>query len=250
MDIEKSNETIPMIIWQTYKTKKLPKSCHTAHKSWIDLNPMYQVYLYDDDDIEEHIRTEWSPAMMEFYKALPIGVMKADLWRYLILAKRGGTYSDIDSKCMLPIVEWYKPVLKVCYALIGLENDTHFCQWTIRATPLHPLMNHVAQYLLEHWQREGINFQSPHFVHEVTGPGIWTEAIVNYLGLGMDKTPRQILDLYETDISIRSHIESKGLYLFSKPFFQHIYSKNLYGSQNFTDDYVRWIEEIPNYVSL
>ena len=30
------------------------------------------------------------------YRSFPLGVMRADMWRYAVLYKRGGLYADVD----------------------------------------------------------------------------------------------------------------------------------------------------------
>jgi mannosyltransferase OCH1-like enzyme len=234
------NNKIPKIIWQTYKTKDLPKDAYDAHKTWVDKNPDWKINLYDDNDIENHIKTYWNKDMLNFYKALPIGVMKADLWRYLIIEKNGGVYTDIDSICILPINDWENVNSEPDMLLIGLENDQDFCQWTFMSTPNHPCMTFVCKYILDNWKKNGIDTSNGHFVHKTTGPSIWREAISEYLGYSGLKSG-EIFDLYNK--SDKEKINNKGVYILSKDYFENIYSKNLYGSQNFNDGYIKWIEQ-------
>jgi mannosyltransferase OCH1-like enzyme len=235
------SKEIPKIIWQTYKTKDLPKEANNAHKTWIDKNPGYTVNLYDDNDIENHIKTYWGEDMMEFYKALPIGVMKADLWRYLVIEKIGGVYTDIDSECILPINNWENVNSKKDMLLIGLENNQDFCQWTFMASPNHPCMTFVCNYILNNWKKNGINTKDKNYVHATTGPSIWRKAISEYLGYS-GLTSSEIFDLYnKTD---KEKINNKGVYILSEDYFKNIYSKNLYGSQFFGDGYIKWIDQV------
>jgi mannosyltransferase OCH1-like enzyme len=176
--------------------------------------------------------------------------MKADLWRYLILATDGGVYSDVDSQCCSPIDSWASNVEKKGQhvLLVGLENDGDFCQWTIAATAEHPAMKHVCEFLVDRWKIKGIDTHDPNFVHATTGPSIWTEALIDYLKISLQNAPpgkaaRYVYDMYTQDSSFRKRVNKKGIYLFPKEFYEGQASKNLYGSQNFGDGYVRWIEE-------
>ena len=146
-------------VWQTYKIKDLPQQAEAARETWISNNPDWECELYDDEDIEKYIKNYWSTKMYKFFQALPIGVMKADLWRYLILKTHGGVYSDIDSECLKPISLWEdeqkfdtKDIL-----LVGLENDEHFCQWTIYSTKEHPVMKYVCEFILNSYEENGID---------------------------------------------------------------------------------------------
>lgn len=236
---------IPKKIWQTYKTKDLPTPAKKAQTSWIKKNPDYAYELWDDSDIETYILREWDNDTYAFFKALPLGVMKADLWRYLILATEGGIYSDIDSICCRPISSW-TPGFFISggkILLICLENDRHFCQWTIAATPHHPAMEFVCDYLLKNWQKNGIDLTYLHFVHATTGPGIWTDALVAYLGEAPHTAPREIYEKYNNDALYKRKVNELGIFLMPDDFYNDFASKNLYGSSFFGDGYKKWVEE-------
>ena len=125
--------------------------------------------------------------------------MKSDLRRYLILSTKGGVYSDIDTVNLMPISQWVpERYRKATRVVIGVEfdrldssnwNDVHpdlqFCQWTIAATPGHPLLNYMAQrviatleMLAEERQKEfsELNFSSSDIM-QLTGPAAWTDVV-------------------------------------------------------------------------
>jgi len=230
---------IPKFVWQTYKIKDLPIQALQIHNEWISKNPGWNVALYDDDDIDSYIKSNWDTRMYTFFRALPLGVMKADLWRYLMLTTHGGVYSDIDSKCLLPINQWFHDFIGPNALVIGLENDTHFCQWNMYCTKEHPIMIYVCNFILENYEREGIDIKYEHCVHATTGPGIWTDAIKSYLNL--DKlNAKEIYSMYKTD---KSYFNEKGIYILSVDYFHHIYTNNEYGSNNYGDGYIKWTDE-------
>lgn len=234
-------------IWQTYKTKDLPEQAEAARETWISKNPEWKCELYDDADIEKYIKKSWPTKMYKFFKALPVGVMKADLWRYLILKTHGGVYSDIDSECLKPINEWEdeqkfdtKHIL-----MVGLENDEHFCQWTIYSTKEHPVMKYVCEYILNKYEENGIDTDDKDFVHKTTGPGIWTDAISAYLvEEGLTKENSKAGEIFKEYKKTPEKFHEYGIYFLSKDYYEKIYSKNLYGSQNFGDGYIKWTDEV------
>ena len=63
-------------------------------KSTIELNPGYTLYYFDNNDCEKFMK-EYSNRAYRAYKKLIPGAFKADLFRYCILEKYGGCYSDI-----------------------------------------------------------------------------------------------------------------------------------------------------------
>jgi hypothetical protein len=237
-----TQQSIPKIIWQTYKTKNLPIDAKNARQTWIDKNPEWDIKLFDDNDIEQYILEYWDDRMHKFYKALPIGVMKADLWRYLILTTHGGVYADIDSICKIPINTWISDLnisTQKNILVFGLENNIHFCQWTILSTPNHDAMKYICEYILINFEKNGIDIKRNHFVHATTGPGIWTDAIRAYLNLNQNESPDIILNMYNNN-----KIKNNDIVILPSKSFRTYYVQNLYGSQNFGDNYVKWEDEV------
>jgi mannosyltransferase OCH1-like enzyme len=236
-----STAVIPTNLWQTYKTKQLPSPAASMRETWISMNPGWDAQLYDDADIDAYIKSSWDEKMYDFYTNLPLGVMKADLWRYLILTTHGGVYTDVDSICKIPINQWFKDFTGPDALVISPEKDgeQHFCQWTIYCTKEHPAMRFITGFILQHYIDNGIDTSNRHFVHETTGPSIWTKAIKAYLNKN-DKNAQQLFDEYTTD---KKEFETKGIYILSAKHFQGIYSENVYGSLFFGDGYVKWTEQ-------
>lgn len=79
-------------------------------KAWHNLNPTFQVVLYDDGEIEQLFVEEF-PEFLNLFKSLLDPVERVDIWRYLIVYARGGVYSDSDWMPHKPINEWVKEML-------------------------------------------------------------------------------------------------------------------------------------------
>ena len=89
---------IPLNIYQTWYTKKLPlKMYQTVHLIKI-LNPKFNYQLFDDHDCREFIKNNFDKNVLYAFDTLIPGAYKADLWRYCILYKNGGIYLDIKYK--------------------------------------------------------------------------------------------------------------------------------------------------------
>jgi mannosyltransferase OCH1-like enzyme len=247
--LNNTNNNIPKLIWQTFKTKEVPPELEIAHNSWITKNPKWKVNLYDDADIEEYIINNWNDRMLKFYKNLTIGAMKADLWRYLILTTHGGVYADLDSVCNKSINTWiydYDLNDKKDVLLIAIEPQyKYFCQWTILSTPNHPAMRHVSQYILSNYEKNGINTKDPQFVFNTTGPAIWSNAIKNYLKLD-HFTAKETYDYYQYSKENREKIENKGIYFLPFYTFSIIYVINQVASTISTNNYQSWRVEEKN----
>lgn len=233
------HQTIPRRLWQTYKTKDLPNKARECQQTWLDHFSDFEYTLTDDGDIAQLIASHFDAATNAAFRTLPLGVMKADLWRYCVLYVHGGVYSDIDSVAMQPYAAWnVQPEHKV---IIGLENDTHFCQWTIASVPRHPMFKKLIRIIVDQIEH-GIDTSSEHFVHRYTGPGVWTRAIHEFLGYPIEQRARYTYTLYQTDPEHRKKINERGIRLEDRPFFSKQMVKNLFGSTQFHDGYTSWTD--------
>jgi mannosyltransferase OCH1-like enzyme len=222
---------IPTTIWQTYKTTNLPESAQEARNSWLSLNPEYMCYLYGDLDIEKYIRQNWPADYLGLFHSLPIGAMKADLWRYLVIASDGGVYCDIDSVCLQPVRDW--PLAKEgAVLLIDLDIDqSQFCQWTFAATPRHPAMHYICYYVLNQWkQRKGLAYSEDGKIDVLatTGPIIFSQAIKSYIGEPLDMPASAIVKKYTQDKTYRERLNRLGVFFANKGFFSGQAVKNLF----------------------
>ena len=138
------------------------------------------------------------PQIMEAYSALPLAILKADYFRYLILLARGGIYADIDTEVLKPAHQWLpetSPANTVAL-IVGIEADPtredwnlwysrriQFCQWVMRSKVGHPVVLdtviRITETTLERKKEgklRGKEFKSLNII-EWTGPAVWTDAI-------------------------------------------------------------------------
>jgi mannosyltransferase OCH1-like enzyme len=109
------------------------------------------------------------------YTMLPMGVMKADLWRYCIIYKYGGIYADADTICLC------NPTIFLTDALLTIvpENETHLCQWIFSAPANSPILKSVIDLSVERILTTPI--KGEHIIHYLTGPAVFTDGIEKYL---------------------------------------------------------------------
>lgn len=196
----------PAYIWQTWKYPPssiwFGDSLRAAEASWTDLHPGFTHEVISDDTQRHLIQYLYGslPDVYEAYEALPLAVMKADFFRYLVLLARGGIYSDIDTFALKPAPIWLPEELDRSKVglVVGIEADPdrpdwhdwysrriQFCQWTIVAKPGHPILRDMVAYVTEEtlrMKRAGILKvgKMDKTVMEFTGPGAWTDAIFRY----------------------------------------------------------------------
>lgn len=108
------NSVIPLNIYQTWHTKKLPYSMQKTVDKIIKNNPIFNYQLFDDDDCRNFIMDNFDKSVLNAFDSLIPGAYKADLWRYCILYIKGGIYLDIK----------YEPVNN--FKFINLTEKEHW----------------------------------------------------------------------------------------------------------------------------
>lgn len=140
-----------------------------------------------------------TPRVVEAYEALPVPVLKADFFRYLILLARGGIYADIDTAALQPATDWISSNFRLNSVglVVGIEADPdrpdwkdwysrriQFCQWTIQSKPGHPILReivaNVTEATLEKKRLGKLKITKETSIVEWTGPAIWTDIVFQY----------------------------------------------------------------------
>lgn len=169
---------IPKCIYQTFSNQESIvgslNKCQSSWKSFADFD--YQ--FYDDFDCRFFIEKYFDSRVLDAYLKCPLAVMKADLWRYCIIYIYGGIYADIDTFAKIhPDIFLQKNSLLVC----TLEfDDMHFCQWIFAAPPRSILLARIIQLSVDRIL-QARDFSYDHFVHFLTGPAVFTDAILAFL---------------------------------------------------------------------
>ncbi|KAF1838215.1 initiation-specific alpha-1,6-mannosyltransferase [Decorospora gaudefroyi] len=194
----------PAYIWQTWKYTpnqgQFDEMFREPEASWSIHHPSFVHEVITDNVATHLIKHLYAsvPEIIDAYNTLPLPVLKADFFRYLILLARGGIYSDIDTTALKPASEWIpSDVPPTTYGMvIGIEADPdrldwadwysrriQFCQWTIQSKPGHPvLVQVVANITRETLKRKqsGKLTTDTKSIIEFTGPAVWTDTIFAY----------------------------------------------------------------------
>lgn len=193
----------PAYIWQTWKQKADDANFQFKEQmaSWRDEHPGFVHEVITDDVAVYLLRLLYAsiPEVLEAYNAMPMPVIKADFFRYLILYARGGIYSDIDTWAIQSAIKWIPEQIPrdTVGLVIGIEADPdrpdwaewysrriQFCQWTIQSKSGHPVLRDVISRITKvalDMKRSGklLNFKDKDVV-ELSGPAIWTDTIMDY----------------------------------------------------------------------
>jgi hypothetical protein len=150
-------------------------------RSWAHWNPELTCHYLDDQACEAFIRQWFDADFIAMYTALPIGVMKADVWRVAVVYVHGGIYADLDTECRAPVSEWIGSEHRLVAAV---ENESGaLANFTFAAVPRHPALLHVLNTFLELYRSQDfLSASSPTPVQDF-GAGGWSLGILRHYGL-------------------------------------------------------------------
>lgn len=197
----------PAYVWQTWKytpaSGDFGDQFRPAEASWSEKHPGFIHEVITDEVAVHLLRHLYTsvPEVLEAYRLLPLAVLRADFFRYLILLARGGIYSDIDTHALKSATEWLPESVpsEAVGLVIGIEADPdrpdwaqwysrriQFCQWTIQSKPGHPVMREIVanitgETLRMHKAGTLKHFERQKNVIEFTGPAVWTDIIFDYM---------------------------------------------------------------------
>jgi hypothetical protein len=198
-----TGKTIPKVIHQTFPTRSLPVEFSQNVERLKDQNPGWSHVLYDDGDISTFIVEEYGPDILASFDQISpaYGAARADLFRYLLLYKRGGVYLDIKSGINHPLDEVLLPGDQVLLsqwntrdvigrAKFGKHKEITLLggelqQWQIMTIAGHPFLRAVIENVLKNiatyspW-KYGTGGKG---VYRVTGPIAYTKAIEPLMSL-------------------------------------------------------------------
>jgi mannosyltransferase OCH1-like enzyme len=131
--LEYNIQNIPKNIFQTGQTNIVKNIIHyNSIMSFIDLNPDYSYYYYDNIDSRRFLRKYFDKFVNDSYDLLVPGAYKADLLRYCLLYIYGGCYFDCKQILLKPLNNIIKKDdnLLLCKDFIedGILNAIMLCE--------------------------------------------------------------------------------------------------------------------------
>ena len=150
---------IPKIIYQTYPTKNINSDIQNNINNLKKLNPDYEYILYDDNDIINFIKNNYSQHILDTYNSInpEYGPARADYFRYLLMYKKGGIYLDIKSSCDRPFDSIINKNDEFILTHWGVGIDAwqeelknkygEYCNWNIIIKKNHPLMKKIIDQI-------------------------------------------------------------------------------------------------------
>ena len=171
---------IPKVVYQTWKTQRLPLASQYALKRMKECNSEYSFELFDDRDVVNFINSNFDESVRVAYSRLKLGASRADLFRYCVLFVRGGIYVDIDSE----ITQNLNTLVGDCSACISREkNNGRFVQWMLAFEANHPILQRVIFYAVSEILSRPISDTMDYDILALTGPTVFSRAVVDTIGM-------------------------------------------------------------------
>jgi hypothetical protein len=178
-----STTQIPQVIHVTGKTRCLPKVIHENLLTWKNIQN-HSFYFHDDAAVDRLLQSDWPefPQLQTLQHCMISGAAKADLWRYLVLYRYGGIYTDMDNA---PTHDFFRG--DNVTTIIAEDDDSFFVvetigylsQYFMATSPRHPIMYlSVLQVFHRLFDVEDIAKQ---YVPFVTGPGALKNAFIKFM---------------------------------------------------------------------
>lgn len=177
-------------------TNKLHELLDTIMISYHLSNPIVLIgsvhtQVWTPEQMHAYV-TRHTPHLATAFSDLPSAVERTDLFRYILLWREGGIYSDVDVTCARPLEAYID--LRTDGLVVGWEGDwgsTADCQsagsartrllvqWTMAAGPRHPVLERVLSHVAAHYNHT-FSINAVRDTHERTGPVAWTDAVLGY----------------------------------------------------------------------
>jgi mannosyltransferase OCH1-like enzyme len=193
---------IPPIVIQTWEDRLFGKNHLKEMAKFRDLNPELSFELWDRDQRETYLREKWGThPIFDIYHRSLFGPMKADIFRYCLMADRGGFYFDISKGCTVPLRTLCGPETE---ALITFEPhisplpcppavaphlkhpDKLALQWGFGFAPGHPIpLQTIGNICAEYPRYQGKVFGFPKdAIRALTGPIMFTKSLYDAYARG------------------------------------------------------------------
>jgi hypothetical protein len=236
---------IPKIIWQTYEVpfNELPQHIKDCAQTWKDNNPNWEYRYMDSKQRDVFVLEQFGEEWYKIFTSLPYGVLKADIWRHMVMYTYGGVYADLDTVCQSPIEVWIKEDMNTTYFVD--DDSINLCQFILSSSKNNIVYSKILELIKNKLTNKelvqsmlGKRIQD--FEEKLTGNIACTEAIREFLGI---PTNLNLLNDYDQINNLKSLKENKFFY-YGKESIDMLHNypiKHLVGSKTWnSENYIQW----------
>jgi hypothetical protein len=191
---------VPNFVHRIWECREIPDRYETAFKSWVGKTKNMSVFLWTRNTSRQLVlKLEGTEKLMLYDRLLP-GAYKADFFRYLLMYKFGGVYSDIDT--ILHKDLFANDIAHLRDDAVTVAHDltpSRLLNGAILiAPPGQALFRCALGEVIDHSRRRKKGFE----VLDVTGPGVLGECARHILGQDELDFHKNVLDVEETGLRI------------------------------------------------
>lgn len=124
---------------------QVPEDMKPVIESWKKLNPDYEYELFNEEKIKTFLKDNFPPIYLQTYNLLLPRAFRADFWRYCILYKYGGVYSDSKMTLLKPLSQ----IIRSNDEFVICNDGGDLIAIAFMAfPPKHPLLEHVIYQII------------------------------------------------------------------------------------------------------
>ena len=146
---------IPKNIILTYKKRELVPA--TVFEDLMNLNKNYNIKFFSDDDCVNFLDQEYGSKYAQWFVNQPLGMFKADLFRYCYLYKHGGYYVDVDIQPLQSFDTFVTPGTTLFSCVNSSFNIPSIFQALLFSRSGSPILELAISQLVKHDPRDMVN---------------------------------------------------------------------------------------------
>jgi mannosyltransferase OCH1-like enzyme len=136
---------IPKIIHQLWKTDQVPRRWEEAVRSVRRFHPDWEYRLWTDEKMEVHVRNR-HPDLYDTFMGFKLNIMRADVFRYILMHDFGGMYCDLDYEFVRPFnYEGEELVLALEYDKAYGDEENQVANFVFASVPQHKLWQDILK---------------------------------------------------------------------------------------------------------
>lgn len=212
---------IPPIVYQTWEDRRFGKTHRTELAKFRELNPELSFEIWDKEKRDSYLKSTWGDhPISRIYERSLFGPMKADIFRYCLMAERGGFYFDISKAVAVPLRELYAPksdglvtfephmARETCSVTAARRlafPENRVLQWGFGFAPGHPFPRRTIENICAAYAEiKGGEFARPkEAILQFTGPEMFTRSV------------RQVLSERDMPDTVQAGIDFHGQGIFA-----------------------------------
>ena len=196
----KHNQKIPNVVYQTTKSRWLPKKFIRDIEKFRSQNPDFNFIVFDQKSMTNWMKLNYrNELILEAYLSSKFGVMQSDIFKYCYGYKEGGISIDISKFLSKPLNKVFpdlnytmilsqqsgkidtNKIIETEYLNLNLHGAL-LINWCFATSANNPMLLSVIRHI-EHCfsKSQGQTFKEPKIaIWENTGPVAFNRGLLNY----------------------------------------------------------------------